>query len=135
MAKQQDITVFQGDNWAAMVTVSNPDRTPADLTGYTAKAQMREGIADQSWFVAAEFTCAVVLPNLISLSLTSDQTTLLRQSAYLWDLQVVSPAGIVSTLLGGAVQILFEVTRIVQTPISPVDARQLAEADALRRNR
>lgn len=116
MAKRQDLTVFQGDDYAAMVTVSNFDRTPADLTGYTAKAQMREGIADQSWWVSAEFLCAVVLPNLVSISLTSDQTTLLRQPAYLWDLQLISPDGIVTTLLGGSVAIIFEVTRVLETP-------------------
>jgi hypothetical protein len=125
MAKQQNLCVFQGDDWAAMVAVSNADRTPADLTGYTAKAQMREGIADQSWDVAAEFTCAVVVPNLISISLTSDQTTPLEQSTYLWDLQVVSPQGIVTTLLGGSVQMIFEVTRVIYADlvVTPVRRR------------
>jgi hypothetical protein len=120
MAKLQDLTVYQGDDWAAMVAVLNSDRTPADLTGYTAKAQMRAGIADQTWDVAAEFTCAVVLPNLISISLTSDQTTLLTQSSYLWDLQAVSPQGIVTTLIGGGVQIVFEVTRVLEMPDAPL---------------
>lgn len=119
MAKQQDLCLYQGDDWAAMVTVLNCDRTTPDLTGYIANAQIRQGVADQSWCVAAELTCAVVPPNLISLSLTSAQTTFLDQSAYCWDMQVTSPAGIVSTLLSGNVQITFEVTReLIPMPVA-----------------
>src|SRR5215467_10077411 len=112
MAKRQNLTLYQGDDWAAMVTVLNTDGTAADLTGYTAQAQIREGVADQSWLIAASFTCAVVLPNLISISLTTAQTTLLRQPSYRWDLQVTSASGIVTTLLAGEVQMIFEVTRL-----------------------
>lgn len=116
MAKfYNDLTIYQGDDWAALVNVTNSDGTPADLTGYTAQAQFRTGIADQTWLVSAALQCVIVLPNQISLSLTSAQTTLLTEPVYCWDLQVTSPDGIVTTLMAGNVNMLFEVTRT--TPV------------------
>lgn len=108
---RHDLTLYQGDDWAAMVTVSNPDGTVPDLTGYTAQAQIREGIADQAWYVEAKLLCAVVPPNQISISLTSRQTTRLKQPSYRWDLQLISPDGIITTIMAGEVKMLFEVTR------------------------
>jgi hypothetical protein len=123
MAKS-DLAIYQGDDWAAMVTVNNCDGTPADLTGYTAQSQIRAGIADQTWAVAASLLCAVVLPNQISISLTSAQTTLLYQPVYCWDLQIRSSDGMVTTILAGAVNVQFEVTRF-DTFVMPVGRRMM----------
>ncbi|PWT79186.1 MAG: hypothetical protein C5B60_00105 [Chloroflexi bacterium] len=112
MAKfRQDLTLYQGDDWAAMVCVNNSDGTAADLNGYSVQAHIREGVADQSWDRAAELTCAIVLPNQISISLTNRQTTQLTQPSYRWDLQIVSPDGITTTIMAGQVRVLLEVTR------------------------
>jgi hypothetical protein len=111
MAKS-DLAIYQGDDWAATVAVNNCDGTTADLTGYTAQAQIRTGIADQTAAVAAQLLCAVAPPNEISISLTSAQTTLLTQPVYRWDLQITSPTGIITTILAGAVNMQFEVTRM-----------------------
>jgi hypothetical protein len=127
MATNCDLAIYQGDDWVAMVTVLNCDGTTADLTGYTAESQIRTGIADQTWQVAAQLLCVVQPPNLISISLTSAQTTLLEQPVYCWDLQIVSPSGIVITILAGAVNMQFEVTRDSTAPaLSLRRARRLS---------
>lgn len=126
-----DLVLYQGDDWAAMICVSNADGTDADLTGYTAQAQIRQGIADQAWHVAARLLCAIVLPNQISISLTHLQTTRLRQRAYRWDLQLVSPGGIVTTILAGEVKVTFEVTRAYDLVESGLLAWSKAEDEAL----
>lgn len=109
---QMDLCIYQGDDWAGQVTVLNAaDGTPADLTGYTAQAQIRKAPADQAWWVAAEITCTVNPPNFISLQLTNQQTTLLTAIYYQWDLQIVSPAGLISTIMGGDVNVTLQVTR------------------------
>lgn len=107
----QNLAIYQGDDWAAMVSVLNSDGSIPDLTGYTAQAQIRQGPADQSWVIQAELLCVVVPLNQISLSLTSAQTTLLTEPQYQWDLQLTAPDGLITTIMAGQVQVAAEVTR------------------------
>jgi hypothetical protein len=108
--KQANIALYQGDDWAAQVTVLNADMTPADLTGYTAQAQIRAGVADQQPVVAAQMSATVNPPNQVLLALTHAQTAPMS-GQYVWDLQVTSPGGIITTLLAGSVGVSQEVTR------------------------
>lgn len=109
--KSGQICLYQGDDWAGLVTVNNCDGTVPDLTGYNVNAQIREGPADQSWRISACFTTAIILPNQISLSLTHRQTSCLRNLDYVWDAQIVSPEGMITTVVSGAVSVTPEVTR------------------------
>jgi hypothetical protein len=107
-----DLAIYQGDDWAALVTVYQADGvTAANLAGYSAQAQIRSGPADQQTVVAAEILCTIVLPNQISLSLTHQQTAQLGEQWYQWDLQLVSAAGVISTILAGQVDLSYETTR------------------------
>lgn len=105
------ICIYQGDDWAGLVTVKNCDGTAMDLTGYNVQAQIREGVADQQWRIAACFLPAIILPNQISLSLTHRQTECLRNRNYQWDLQIVSPDGVITTIVAGPVSVTPEITR------------------------
>ena len=104
------LDVMQGDDYAAIVTVTDEYGVPADLTGYTAQAQIRRQYADYEPDVAVEITCAVVLPNEVHLSIPAAQTAALR-SGWVWDLQLVSAAGVVTTVLWGSLLVHYEVTR------------------------
>ena len=107
-----DLTIYQGDDMAWIVTVTLEDgTTPADITGYTALAQIRHSVADSDPVVVTSFACIVASPE-VSMSLTHDQTGLLC-GRYVWDLQLTSPADIVTTILGGNVKVTAEVTREV----------------------
>lgn len=108
---QANIEPYQGDDWAATVTVYNEDRTLADITTYTAKAQIRLAVADSDPVVAAEMATTVESP-YVFLSLTHDQTVLLS-GRYVWDLQLLSATGQIITILAGKVQVKAEVTRSV----------------------
>lgn len=113
MTGRADLTIYQGDDMAWIVTVTLEDNvTPADITGYTAVAQIRRGAADSDPVVVTTFTTAVVSPE-VSMSLSHDQTELLC-GRYVWDLQLTSPAGIVTTILKGNVAVTAEVTRAVE---------------------
>ena len=104
-----NIDIYQGDDYAATVTVYNADGTPADITDYTARAQIRRAVADAEPVVTAEFTAVVQSPE-IQLSLSHDVTAVLG-GRYVWDLQIVSEAGTVTTILAGKVIAIAEVTR------------------------
>jgi len=105
------ICLYQGDDWAGLVTVKNCDGTQLDLDGYQVNAQIREGPADQSHCIVACFTTAILLPDQISISLTHWQTECLRNRNYRWDLQIVSPEGVITTVVPGRVNVTHEVTR------------------------
>lgn len=115
--RPQDLLIYQGDDWAATVTVTNNDGTLPDLTGWSSQSQFRVGIADQVPAIAAELQCTVVPPNGVSLYLSHDQTVLLISPSYLWDMQLTSPAGDVTTLLRGNVDVILEVTREAAPPL------------------
>jgi len=109
MAQCANLSIYQGDDYAATVNVFNIDGTDADLTGYTARAQIRTGAAD-STAVVAELTTTIQLPNIISLALAHEVTATLKQ-AYVWDLELTDTVGTVITVLTGDVEVTLEVTR------------------------
>jgi hypothetical protein len=110
MPDRANLDIYQGDDYAAVVTVFNGTNL-ADLTGYTAKAQIRSGPADRNSQIIAELGTSVDVTNsAIHLSLASAATTLLTGLFY-WDLQVISPGGMITTILAGAAIITLEITR------------------------
>lgn len=104
-----DLQIYQGDDWAALVEVFNSDGTPADLAGFSARAQLRRAPADTDPEIAIELTCAVSA-SAVSLSLTHDQTFDLC-GRYMWDLELTGGAGTVVTILAGNAVVTAEVTR------------------------
>lgn len=109
---RQDLSIYQGDDYSAVVSVSNADGAPADLTGYSAAAQVRRKPADLSAEVAAEFAVTIQSPHIL-LSLTHEETLVLS-GVYVWDLQLTAIAdGAVMTIMAGQARISQEVTRAV----------------------
>jgi hypothetical protein len=105
-----DLCVYQGDDYSVIVVVSNPDGTPADLTGHTARAQIRRGPADTNETVDATITATIVSPN-ITLAMSHTETATLTSGGYAWDLELTYPSGVVKTILQGKVNVSLEVTR------------------------
>jgi hypothetical protein len=106
---RQDIRFRQGDDVSKTVTVRNADGTLADLTGYTALAQIRRDVADVDTTVDATFACTISGSEVI-MYLGDDQTTTLTGD-YVWDLEVTSPTGITTTIMTGQAIADAEVSR------------------------
>jgi hypothetical protein len=106
---QADLHVYQGSDYPATVEVFNEDGSAADLTGYTAKAQVRRDIADKCADVAAEIVVNIQ-PPLIHLSIPREVTETLC-GRYVWDLDLIDSAGAVTTIMAGKVIVTQEVTR------------------------
>lgn len=111
MASLQNLSVYQGDDYGAIVTVKDGTGADADISTYTARAQIRRNYADLEPAVLIEIAVTVASPE-INLAITHDQTRSLTGKA-VWDLQLTSAEGIVTTLLYGAVTLRQEVTREV----------------------
>lgn len=116
MPETVNLAIYQGDDYAANVTVKKADGTPADLTGYSAQAQIRPSLADQAATPAAQFITSIN-GNVISLVLGHEQTKALTRSAYFWDVQIISPNAWITTLLAGKVAITMEVTKVYDAGI------------------
>jgi hypothetical protein len=105
-----DLNIYQGDDYIAQVTVLDSTGAAADLTGYTAEAEIRTGLGANGT-LAATFACSIS-GNLINITLTHDQTKTLTRETYVWDVQVVSATGWITTLLAGSVAVTQEVTKL-----------------------
>lgn len=104
-----DLCIYQGDTFAQIVVVTNADGTPADLTGYTARAQMRRAVADTEPEIALTIGVTIQSPNIL-LDIPNTATTGLS-GTYKWDLELTTPTNAVMTILQGSVNITPEVTR------------------------
>jgi hypothetical protein len=104
-----DLPIYQGDDVNAVITVTDATGAPADLTGYTAKAQVRKTVADSDPLVAIEIA-ATVSGSTVVLTISHAQTETLK-GKYVWDCQLVSAAGMITTIVSGKVPVTPEVTR------------------------
>lgn len=108
MPNRADLAIYQGDDYIAIVTV-NQAQIPDIIAGYTAKAQVREDVADGCPDIAVTIGATVNSP-YIDLAIPAAETANLC-GEYVWDLEITSPDGVVSTILAGKVKVSEEVTR------------------------
>lgn len=105
----------QGATFNLVVTWRNPDQTPIDLDGYTAKMQVRPSKGSPE--VIATFStddATIVLGGAlgtIMFDVAADDTATLPAGAYVYDLEMRSSGGQVTRLLEGTFTIDGEVTR------------------------
>lgn len=103
-----DLPIIQGDDFTGIVSVTDSTNAPADLTGFAARAQIRRTVAD-SGPVEVELETEVIGSN-VYLSIPHAQTELMT-GKYVWDMQIVSATGLITTIIGGGVTVTAEVTR------------------------
>ena len=105
-----DLLLYQGDDYAATVTVEQAGLDPDQvIAGYTARAQIRDDFADVAPGVVLEVATAVDSP-IITLFIPAADTAKLAGD-YVWDLQIISPTNVITTILSGYVRVQPEVTR------------------------
>jgi len=115
-----DLKINQGSDYRGTVQVYSEDGSDADLTGYTAQAQIRRDVADKCPEVAAEIEITIdPLPGLVHLFVPSSVTVTLC-GRYVWDLDLTDPGGVTSTVMDGQAIVRQEVTRkVVMTAGAP----------------
>ena len=112
MADTINISIHQGDDWTANLTVRNQDGSLADISTFTAKAEIRDGYAETGAVVLAEIVATVASP-VVKLTLGHTQTTssVLPSGRYVWDCQLVSSGGKITTIAAGEAVVDPEVTQ------------------------
>jgi hypothetical protein len=108
-----NIEHYQGDTFTrAYACYTDQAQTVArNLSGYTAKAQLRETASPTATLIAS-FTAAIsgASSNIITISLTAAQTSAIAQTTGWFDVQVTSAGGVVETLVRGKITFTAEVT-------------------------
>ena len=106
-----NITIEQGATFEITLTIKQGDGNPVDLSGYTARSQIREKVS--SLAAAGAFVVTFPEPRTegkLKMSLAASATALLPARVYAYDLELES-AGRVERLLEGKVVVSAEVTR------------------------
>jgi hypothetical protein len=110
-AARYNLVIDQGSDFAINFTVKD-NGSVKDLTGYSARAQMRTSKTASS--VAATFACAIITPSngTITMSLANSVSTPLTSGTYVYDLEIFTANNAsVTRLIQGSVDLTQEVTR------------------------
>jgi hypothetical protein len=117
-AAKYKMTVEQGTTWSKVFTWQVKDNNhfqPVNLAGYTARMHVRRRITDANFIIALTTTNGAITlggaAGTISLALTAEQTAALPAGAFVYDLEIVNPSGVVERLLKGTFLVDPEVTR------------------------
>jgi hypothetical protein len=102
-----NLNVYLGDsyNWQFQLWQDAAMTLPVDLTGTTAKAQIRKSAGATG---PIEMTCTVTLPNTVVVALSAAQSATCFNGV--WDLELDGPSGAVTTVVAGTVTVTPDVT-------------------------
>ncbi len=109
-----DYTVEQGATFIRVFTWNNPNGTPVDLTGYTARMQIRQSVVSPTYYYQALSGGDIVLggsAGTITLTIPAPTSAAWTFIKGVYDLELQSPSGIVTRLVQGNVTVSREVTR------------------------
>lgn len=110
-----NFTARTGDTWQAVFKWKQEDRTPFDLTGYTARMMVRKSweatTVNASISTASGGIDIVPLEGKVTMTIGPAVTATLTASPYVYDLELTSPTGVVTTVLSGKFTVLRDVSR------------------------
>ena len=114
MAVSYNVTIDQGADWYLDVTYDNPNGTPVNLTSYTAALQLRSLPESATAVLSLATGSGITITGatgLIAITATATQTRAIDEGTYYYDLEITSPAGVVTRLVQGQAVVTPEVTR------------------------
>lgn len=114
MAVSYNVTIDQGATWYLNVEYDNPNGTPVNLTGYTAALQLRSLPESATAVLSLSTGLGITITGatgLVAISATATQTRAIDEGTYYYDLEITSPAGVVTRLVQGQAVVTPEVTR------------------------
>ena len=113
-----NITCQQGATFQRQVTWTDSARDAYNLTGYTARMQVRDNVSSNTIVIALSTTAGsggtITLggtAGTVDLLIPAANTATLTAGQYVYDLELVSGGGVVTRLLEGNFKVTAEVTR------------------------
>jgi hypothetical protein len=111
-------TIDQGATWSVTVTYKDSTGAPINLTGYTARMQVRANVTSNTVIATLSTTAGsegtITLggtAGTVDLLISATNTAALTTGQYVYDLELVSGGGVVTRLLEGNFKVSAEVTR------------------------
>lgn len=111
-AGKRDLYIEKGATKRMVLTLQNDDETAINLTGYSARMQVRKRARDED--VLADWSSKLTLGGAlgtITFLLTDAETAAIAFKQGVYDLEIESGGGETTRLLEGAVTVSEEVTR------------------------
>lgn len=110
MAIKSNLTIDQGADFTATITVSDEDGNVIALTDYTGRGQMRKSPFTSTYHA---FTVSVSDPAAgeVTLSMNSTTTAAITAGRYLYDVEVISSGGTVTRIVEGIATVTPEITK------------------------
>lgn len=114
LAGTYNIKIDQGATFYRRITLTEPDGTLYDLTGYTARMQIRRELSDDDVVIELTTDNGMILlggeDGTIDLMMSAEDTSdITRDGVY--DLEIVDDGDNVYRVLKGSVRVNLEVTR------------------------
>lgn len=104
MATYSDIFIDQGSTYASTIDVLDVNSLPFDLSGYSARGQIRKTYSSTN---SIDFATNINDPETgkVNISLTATQTRSMKAGRYVYDVEVYNGAGHVIRISEGQVEI------------------------------
>ena len=107
MAAKVPMIIDQGSTFNAEVNLTDQDGDPLNVNNMTARGQIRR---HYSSVTATDLTCTLA-NGMLTISLTSAQTSAMEAGRYVYDIELVDGANNVHRLFEGVATVTPEVTR------------------------
>ena len=109
-AGYQELFLEQGTDFTTSITLDDVNGDPYNLTGFTAKSQMRKSYYSTN--PTAQFTITINTPTsgVLNISLPSANTANIAAGRYVYDVAIKNSANTVTRVLEGIVNVLPRVT-------------------------
>jgi len=110
MATKANLIVDQGATFSTVVTLTDTNNDPIDLSNYTGAAQIRKTYTS---LTATDFDVTLGgNTGTIELGLTANATMAMASGRYVYDVEVTDASGVVSRVFEGLVTVSPNVTKI-----------------------
>lgn len=111
MAIISNLTIDQGSTFSVDIDVTDADGDALNLTNFTVQGQMRKTYTSSTatTFVS-EITNAT--GGVVTISLTAATTNALKAGRYVYDVEITSPASVVTRIVEGQVEVTPGVTQV-----------------------
>lgn len=116
LTSDNNAEIEQGATYTFTLTWKDSTNTPVDLTGYTARMQLRRTVPSTDTLLSLTDSDGIAFAadrttGVLTVTMTAAQTAALTGTSAVYDLELISASGVVYRLIEGDVEISPEVTR------------------------